>query len=70
MVSYSELYTKSKLDLDSAEHLLYVTYNISKDSNFIMSVTSKLLDSVKKGLESRMFYLIYINNILAIKKKI
>ena len=49
MVSYSELYTKSKLDLDSAEHLLYVTYNIAKDSNFIMSVTSKLLDSVKKG---------------------
>ena len=69
MVSYSELYTKSKLDLDSAEHLLYVTYNISKDSNFIMSVTSKLLDSVKKGLESLMLYERSLKNIEAFPKQ-
>ena len=69
MVSYSELYTKSKLDLDSAEHLLYVTYNISKDSNFIMSVTSKLLDSVKKGLASLMLYERSLKNIEAFPKQ-
>ncbi len=63
MAEYRDLYNSSKLDLDSAEHLLYVTYNISKDSNFIMSVTSKLLDAVKKSLESLMLYERSIKNI-------
>jgi hypothetical protein len=52
MENYHELLNKAKKEIDSSDHLLFVTYNIVKDSKFVFSVTNQLIDAVKYALES------------------
>ena len=56
MADYEKLIKDARLELDSAEHLLFVTFNLNKDSNFIFAVTNKLINSVKLSLESLLTY--------------
>ncbi len=52
MENYHELLNKAKKEIDSSDHLLFVTYNIVKDSKFVFSVTNQLIDAVKYALEA------------------
>jgi thiamine monophosphate kinase len=52
MEKYHELINKAQKEIDSSDHLLFVTYNIVKDSKFVFSVTNKLIDAVKYALEA------------------
>ena len=56
MADYEKLIKDARLELDSAEHLLFVTFNLNKDSNFIFAVTNQLINSVKLSLESLLTY--------------
>ena len=52
MDNYHELINKAQKEIDSSDHLLFVTYNIVKDSKFVFSVTNQLIDAVKYALEA------------------
>ncbi len=52
MENYQELINKAQKEIDSSDHLLFVTYNIVKDSKFVFSVTNQLIDAVKYALEA------------------
>ncbi len=52
MENYHELINKAQKEIDSSDHLLFVTYNIVKDSKFVFSVTNQLIDAVKYALEA------------------
>ena len=52
MENYHELLNKAKKEIDSSDHLLFVTYNIVKDSKFVFSVTNQLIDAVKYAIEA------------------
>jgi len=52
MENYHELINKAQREIDSSDHLLFVTYNIVKDSKFVFSVTNQLIDAVKYALEA------------------
>jgi len=52
MENYHELINKAQKEIESSDHLLFVTYNIVKDSKFVFSVTNKLIDAVKYALEA------------------
>ncbi len=56
MADYEQLMKDARLELDSAEHLLFVTFNLNKDSNFIFTVTNQLIKSVRLSLESLLTY--------------
>ena len=56
MADHEKLMKDAKLELDSAEHLLFVTFNLTKDSNFVFTVTNQLIKSVKLSLESLLTY--------------
>ena len=56
MADYEKLIKDARLELDSAEHLLFVTFNLNKDSNFIFAVTNQLINSVELSLESLLTY--------------
>jgi hypothetical protein len=52
MGNYHELINKAQKEINSSDHLLFVTYNIVKDSKFVFSVTNQLIDAVKYALEA------------------
>ena len=52
MENYHELINKAQKEIDSSDHLLFVTYNIVKDSKFVFSVTNQLIDAVKYAIEA------------------
>ncbi len=56
MENYDELLKKAQKEIDSSDHLLFVTYNIVKDSKFVFSVTNQLIDAVKYALEALLEY--------------
>lgn len=56
MENYHELINKAQKEIDSSDHLLFVTYNIVKDSKFVFSVTNQLIEAVKYALEALLEY--------------
>jgi len=56
MTDHEQLMKDARLELDSAEHLLFVTFNLNKDSNFVFTVTTQLIKSVRLSLESLLTY--------------
>ncbi len=56
MADYEQLMKDARLELNSAEHLLFVTLNLDKDSNFVFTVTKQLIKSVRLSLEALLTY--------------
>ena len=56
MADYEQLMKDARLEINSAEHLLFVTLNLNKDSNFVFTVTNQLIKSVRLSLESLLTY--------------
>lgn len=56
MADYEQLMKDARLEINSAEHLLFVTFNLNKDSNFVFTVTNQLIKSVRLSLESLLTY--------------
>ena len=56
MEKYQELVERAQKEIDSADHLLFVTFNIAKDSKFIFSVTQQLINAIKMALEGLLEY--------------
>ncbi len=56
MADYEQLMKDARLEINSAEHLLFVTFNLNKDSNFVFTVTTQLIKSVRLSLEALLTY--------------
>ena len=56
MADYSILMKDARKELDSSEHLLFVTFNLVKDSKFVFTVTTQLISSLRLGLEALLEY--------------
>ncbi|SVB17003.1 uncharacterized protein METZ01_LOCUS169857, partial [marine metagenome] len=56
MADYEQLMKDARLEINSAEHLLFVTFNLNKDSNFVFTVTNQLIKSVRLSLEALLTY--------------
>jgi len=56
MADYEQLMKDARLEINSAEHLLFVTLSLNKDSNFVFTVTNQLIKSVRLSLEALLTY--------------
>jgi len=65
---HEELLVAARKEMEVADHLLYVTYPMVKESKFLLSVASKVATSARIALQALLEYEKLGNNILIIRQ--
>jgi hypothetical protein len=59
MAKHKELIASARKEIDLADHLLYVTYPLVKETKFLLAITEHVISSAQKALQALLEYEYY-----------
>jgi len=69
MEKHEELFAKAKRESDLADHLLYVTYPLVKETKFLLAITEHIIRAAKLALRALLEYERYYKRLEPFPKK-